>query len=74
MGYSNSFKIKKLRELYLRWITVRQLNEEIGVSEKSIYRWKNEFGDKIFTKEKKRPPREWLTDENFEAINNGARK
>src|SRR6056297_3435650 len=44
MGYSKSFKIKKIRELYLRGITIRQLSEEKG------------------------SPREWLTDEKFEAI------
>src|SRR6056297_1601879 len=68
MGYSKSFKIKKIRELYLRGITIRQLSEEIGVSDKSIYRWKKKLGDKIFTNEEKRSPREWLTDEKFEAI------
>src|SRR6056297_979075 len=74
MGYSKSFKIKKLRELYLRGIIIRQLSKEIGVSEKSIYRWKNEFKDRIFTKEEKRSPREWLTDEKFKAIIEAAGK
>lgn len=68
MRYSKEFKIKKLKELYTSGMTIRRFSKKLGVSEKSIYRWKNKYGSLIYTDEKRRSPREWLTDEKFEVI------